>query len=118
MRIQLQTAVLWAPRLLGIAATLFIGLFALDAFGEGRTASEAIPDFVIHLLPALLLLAIVVVSWTYPWVGGVVFIALAVAYAASVGGRPDWTAVISGPLLIVGVLFLVSWWHGRGLRIA
>jgi hypothetical protein len=110
---RLQNVLVWAPRILGIAASLFIGLFALDAFGHGRTALEALPEFAIHLLPAVLLLGVVAVSWTRAWLGGVAFIALAVAYAAGVRGRPDWIAAISGPLLVVGVLFLISWRQHR-----
>jgi len=37
------------------------------------------------------------------------FIALAVIYAVMVRGRVDWMAAISGPLLVVGLLFLASW---------
>jgi hypothetical protein len=52
--------------------------------------------------PATLLPAVVVASWR----GGVHFIACAVAYAAIAYGHLDWIAVISGPLTLVGVLFL------------
>ena len=54
---------LWSPRILGIVVSLFIGLFALDAFSQGRPFIEALPDFVIHLIPAFVLLALVGASW-------------------------------------------------------
>ena len=97
---------LWLPRLLGIALALFLAVFALDAF-SGQPLSEAVPDFAVHLLPALVVLGVVAVAWRYPWFGGVAFIGFAVLYAASVR-RVDWIAVIGGPLLAVGVLFLWS----------
>jgi hypothetical protein len=97
----------WVPRILGIAVALFVGLFALDAFGQGRPLAQALGDFAIHLIPAFLLLAVVAVAWRYPWVGAVAFMGLAVAYAIS-ARRVDWIAVIAGPLFIVGVLFLLS----------
>jgi hypothetical protein len=31
-------------------------------------------------------------------------------------GGLDWILVISGPLTLVGVGFLVSWWAQRGFR--
>ena len=99
---------LWIPRVLGVAVCAFLGLFALDAFSTGRGLA-ALPDFLIHLVPSLLLLAVVAASWRHPWVGGVAFIGLAVAYAFMVRGRVDWILVISGPLFIVGVLFLWAW---------
>ena len=97
---------LWLPRLLGIAVALFLAVFALDAFST-QSLWEAAPDFAVHLLPALVVLGVVAVAWRYPWVGGVAFIGFAILYAVSVR-RMDWIAVIAGPLLAVGLLFLWS----------
>jgi uncharacterized membrane protein YgaE (UPF0421/DUF939 family) len=96
-------ALVWAPRILGIAVALFIGVFALDALGEGPRA------ILLHLVPTFVLLLAVFLAWHRPWVGALVFVALAVVYAATVPARPDWILVISGPLLVVGLLFLWSW---------
>lgn len=104
---------LWSPRILGIAVSAFLGLFALDAFAPGTPPARALVDFAIHLVPAAVLLGIVVLSWRWPWIGGIAFVLLAGAYALSVRFRPDWTLLISGPLLAVGVLFLWSWRSGR-----
>jgi hypothetical protein len=100
---------LWSPRVLGIFVCIFLSLFALDAFNESRSFSEALLAFAIHVAPAVLLLAVVAASWRWEWLGGVVFIGLAVAYVTIAGSRLDWILVISGPLLIVGTLFLASW---------
>jgi hypothetical protein len=102
---------LWSPRILGILVALFLGAFALDAAGEG------IPAFLLHAAPALLLLAAVAVSWRWQWVGGAVFIALALFYTAIALRRVDWILIISGPLLVVGVLFIWSWRYHKELHI-
>lgn len=108
---------LWAPRVLGIAVCLFIGMFALDAFSEGRPLSGTIPAFLIHLIPALMLLVTVALSWRWEWVGGITFVTLATLYAVMVSrNHPDWMFIISGPLLVVGALFLWSWRHHGELR--
>jgi len=105
---------LWSPRALGIVVSLFIGVFALDAFNPAKPILEALPDFAIHLVPALVILALVVASWQREWIGGLGFIGFAVLYSLAVGARHvDWVLAISGPLLVVGVLFLVSWQHRR-----
>jgi hypothetical protein len=96
--------------------TAFLAMFALDAFGEGKPFIQALAEFAIHLVPALLLLAIVAMSWRWEWVGGIAFVALAAAYVAMVPGRLDWILVISGPLLLIGVLFLASWWFHEELH--
>jgi hypothetical protein len=101
---------LWAPRVLGVLASVFIGMFALDAFSAGKPWPAALPDFFVHLIPAFVLLGIVVVSFPRPWIGAIGFIGLATAYALLVPkGHLDWTFAISGPLIVVGVLFLWSW---------
>jgi hypothetical protein len=103
---------LWSPRILGILVSLFIGIFALDAFGEGKPFFQALLDFGIHLVPAFVLLTLVAASFRWEWIGGVAFIGLAVLYAVTMSqGRLDWMLPISGPLAIVGALFLWSWLH-------
>jgi hypothetical protein len=101
---------LWAPRIGGILVAAFLGLFALDAF-DGRSLGAAIPAFAVHLIPSTLVLAAVAIAWRFEWLGAGVFLGLAVLYAVMVRGRLDWVAIISGPLAVVGVLFLASWRH-------
>jgi hypothetical protein len=99
---------LWLPRVAGVALSGFLSLFALDAFG-GKAFLEALPEFLIHLAPSALLLAIVALAWRLPLVGAAAFPVLALGYAMMVRWRLDWVAVIGGPLVILGVLFFLSW---------
>lgn len=105
---------LWSPRILGILVSVFIGMFALDAFSEGKPFPGALADFIVHLVPAFVLLAFVIAAFRRPWIGAVAFIGLAIAYAAMAKARVDWMLAISGPLLAVGLLFFWSWFlRGR-----
>jgi hypothetical protein len=105
---------LWSPRILGTLVSVFLGMFALDAFSPGKPILESVPGFFIHLIPALTVLGVVILSWQREWIGGLACIGLAIAYALSVGARhADWALAISGPLLVVGTLFLWSWQHRR-----
>ena len=107
----------WVPRLLGILVSAFVGLFALDAFSAGKPFTDAVLDFLIHLLPALMLLTVVALSWRREWIGAVVFIGLAVLYSLTMArGHLDWMLLIGTPLLIVGALFLWSWLDQRVAR--
>ena len=101
---------LWGPRILGIMVSLFLGVFALDALDAGVVA------FLLHMAPTLLLLLVVAASWRWEWVGGAVFTLLAVLYAVPAWSRGEWLLVISGPLLLTGLLFLWSWRHRRDRR--
>ena len=102
---------LWAPRILGMLVCLFLSVFALDAFGGGKTFIQALPDFLVHIAPMLILLGVVSVSWRWQWVGGLVFTGLATGYAYFARDHVSWLLVVGGPLLIVGVLFFWSWLH-------
>jgi hypothetical protein len=100
---------LWVPRILSLALCVFAGLFALDAFGSGKPVAAALVDFAIHLIPAAVVLALALLSWRWPHAGGAGFVALAVIYATTMGrGRADWILAIAGPLLLVGLLFLLG----------
>ena len=101
---------LLVPRVLGIAVALFVGMFALDAVGEG------LPALIVHLLPAVLLLLVVALAWRRRWLGGVAFVGLGVAYAAIAWPRGTWMLTISAPLLIVGGLYFWSWRRSRGFK--
>ena len=90
----------------------FLALFALDAFGSNRSFVETLPEFLAHLAPAGLVLAVVGLTWHRPWLGAAAFAALASAYAL-VARRLDWILAISGPLLIVAASFGWSGWYGR-----
>jgi hypothetical protein len=101
---------------LGIALCLFLSVFALDAFGGGKSVPQALADFAIHVAPMILLLVIVALSWRWEWLGGVVFTTLALAYAVWARQHPQWIAAVGAPLLVVGILFLWSWSHHRRLH--
>jgi len=101
-----EKAWLWAPRLLALAVSLFLGVFSLDVFSDGRSFFEALPDFLMHLVPAAIVIAIVALAWRREWIGGVAFTALAAAYAIVARDHVSWIAVISGPLALVAVLYL------------
>jgi hypothetical protein len=109
---------LWSPRVLGILVCLFLSLFALDAFSSGKSVLQAVPDFLIHVAPMVILLGVVALSWRWEWVGGVAFTGLALAYAYAARHHASWIPVVAGPLLIVGVLFLWSWSQHRRLHSA
>ena len=104
--------VIWAPRLVGVAAAAFMALFALDAF-NGKPLSEALPDFVIHLVPAAIVGLAVVIAWRYPLAGAIGLGGLAIGYALIVQNRPDWILSISVPLALVAVMFAISAAIGR-----
>jgi len=108
----------WTPRVLCILFAVFLSIFALDVF-EGKGFWETALALLMHLLPSTILVIIVlVVSWRREWIGGVLFNALAVFYIVYFWGKGPWYiyAAISGPLFVVGILFLLNWRFRSELR--
>ena len=116
MTLRSGALLLWCPRVLGILVCLFLSLFALDAFSGSKSVGQGVTDFFIHVAPMLALLGVVALSWRWEWVGGSVFTALAPTYAYVVRQHLSWILVVSGPLFLVGILFLWSWMQHRRLH--
>jgi hypothetical protein len=102
-------ALLWIPRIGGIAMGLFLAIFALDAFAAGTPVFQALPAFLLHLVPSLAVLGVVALSWRFPLVGAFAFLGMALAYGISVHWRLDWVAAIAVPLVVIALLFVASW---------
>jgi uncharacterized membrane protein HdeD (DUF308 family) len=108
----------WAPRALCIVVAIFISMFALDVFGEGKGFWETTLALLMHLIPTYIVLIVLAIAWRWEWVGAAVFIALGVLYIVTAWGRFPWGtyALISGPLFLVGILFLLNWLYRGRLR--
>lgn len=101
----------WAPRVLGLGFTLFLGLFAMDVFTEGYGILETVAALFYHLAPAGIVLLILVIAWRWAWIGALVYPCLAAWYLLSTLSRIHWSngVVIAGPLFLLGALFLMDW---------
>ena len=110
----------WTPRALCIVFTLFISMFALDVFGEGRGLWQTFVALTMHLIPTFLLVAILWVSWHREWIAGALFPLLGVVYIAWAWNRPfaSWWGLLlmAGPPVLTGALFLLNWHFRSELR--
>ena len=107
----------WLPRILGILFTLFISIFALDAFGEGIPFLEAVVGFLIHLVPTYIMIAILLIAWKWELVGGILFILAGGSYMIWMH-IPHWTAflLIGGPPILIGILFIAVHFSSKRAR--
>lgn len=111
-----RRSLLWAPRILSVAFIGFLSLFALDVFGEGHGFWKTIVALATHLIPSLILLVGLVLSWRREWVGAVLYGAAGMLYAVWAATRPippairlTWILAIAGPAFVVAALFLTNW---------
>jgi hypothetical protein len=92
----------WVARFLSFLLVAFFAMFAADGWGYEPLI------FLAHLIPAFIMLALALASWRWPRMVGITYIVLAIVYAVAVWTRYDWVAVISGPLILTGVLHILG----------
>ncbi|MDP2924847.1 MAG: hypothetical protein Q8N99_00585 [Nanoarchaeota archaeon] len=113
----------WTPRILSILFILFLAMFSLDVFEGDYGFWGTIAALFIHNIPALILLAVIIISWRYEIVGGVVFILAGILYIAIILMNMlknsfevymlSYSLIIAGPAIFIGVLFLLNWYKKR-----
>jgi uncharacterized ion transporter superfamily protein YfcC len=91
-------------RTTGLVVFLFIAVLAADSVAEGLGA------FFVHLIPSIIVLALVLVAWRWDLLGGLAFIFLACAYGFVARPHVSWILSVSLPLAATGALFV---WSGR-----
>lgn len=114
----------WLPRIICILAILFISLFAADAFDHGENIWQKIGDFLMHLVPSFILLVFLVVAWKWELIGGIIFVIIGIVFSPfifmhnykmndSIGISLGTIMLITFPFIVVGVLFLLSYWFKK-----
>jgi len=110
----------WTPRVLSLLFALFVGLFALDVFGEGYGFWKTVIALLIHLLPVFVLLIGLALAWRWAWVGALIFLGFSAWYLAAFWGRFPLSVylIMAGVPFVVGLLWLVDWHYRAELRTA
>ena len=108
----------WIPRVLCIVFILFTSLFALDVFSESKGIGQIILDLLMHLIPTFILTIVLILTWRREWIGGILFISMGFLYIINMWGKfPLATYILmAGPLIIIGILFLLNWKFREVLR--
>ncbi|HUX53209.1 MAG TPA: hypothetical protein VMV56_02210 [Williamwhitmania sp.] len=110
----------WLPRIISILAILFVSLFAADAFSPDLTFWQQLGAFIIHLIPSFILLFFLIIAWKWEYVGGIIFMIIGLGTSPLIFilnyrmNHSIWLSsaiilTITIPLVIVGFLFVVSY---------
>ena len=104
----------WAPRIAGIVIIFFVSLFSLDVFEMEGTPLQLLAAFLIHSVPALIMIVLLVFAWRWPVVGFVAFLAAGLFFLRFVipNFNPGTLMLFTIPLLLISGLFFADWrWH-------
>ena len=122
MKKKISKALYWTPRILSIMFIIFLALMSLDIFSMELGFWGTIIGLFMHNIPALVLLAVLLISWKYEIVGGISFILAGLLYIVFVLMRNpfewyylSWIAQISGIAFLIGILFIIGWNKKRGI---
>jgi hypothetical protein len=99
----------WIPRILTIIAILFVMMFSIDVFEGNEPLSKQLIGFLIHNIPAWILIGVLVVAWKWEIAGGSLFILCSLAGSLVFGGfrgNPG-SLIVMAPFLLIGILFIV-----------
>lgn len=106
----MDAAFTWTPRILALAHSLFLGVFALDAFEGDDSLVRKILGFIIHLAPTFAELAALGIAWRRKVLGGGIFLALS-GFSFLITGTENTLPVycmIALPPAVAGLLFIAS----------
>ncbi len=108
----------WSPRVLAVLFALFLSLFAMDVFNEPGGFISIAAAFLIHLIPAFIILIVLLISWKREWIGAFIYMFLGFYYIYTAADKFDYItlAVISGPLFLLSVLFFIGWFVKKNKR--
>lgn len=115
MKYNTKIILYWTPRVFTLFFALFISIFALDVFSSGYPIWKIPIALFMHLIPSIIILIILAVSWKWEWVGGIVYMGLAVYSILGMwrGKGASFLFLISAPLFILGILFLLGWFYRK-----
>ncbi len=100
---------LWTPRVLAIGMIIFLGLFALDVFEEGKSVSQILIGLLMHLVPNYILGFLLLIAWKKEILGGSLFLLTGLGFWYFFNNPFFVNLLIFGPLFLIGILFIL---HG------
>ena len=106
MNVTAKQILIWSPRVLCIIFAIFLSIFAMDVFSEDYDLGETILALLMHLIPTIMIVFMLVIAWRWEGIGAILFIVLPLLFLI-MSRWESW--IISGPLLLVGILFLFNW---------
>ena len=99
----------WSPRVLATLAILFMMLFSMDCFEGSYALKEQLICFLMHNIPAGIVIVALIVAWKWELAGGILFLLAALAgsiiFKAFSGN--SGVLIVLMPFVLTGILFIL-----------
>lgn len=114
----------WLPRILCIAAILFVSMFAADAYNPDYSFWQLVQAYFMHLIPSFILLLLLIVAWKWELIGGIFFASVGIIFSPflfmfnyrmnhSVWISLSVILMITVPFAVIGLLFMLSYYKKK-----
>ena len=107
----MKKILIWLPRISSILYIVVLTLIVLNVFSHGYIVWDTSTALVLHLMPTGVVLVLILIAWRWEGLGAFIFVCMAAVYALMTRDRfaPETHWKIFGPLLIIALLFMLSW---------
>lgn len=108
----------WTPRILSIIFILFLAMSSLDVITPEASFGDIVLGLLMHNIPVFILTIILIIARKKEIVGAIAFILAGAAYLGFTIFNLitnfqwyylAWSIQIAGPVILVGILFLIGW---------
>ena len=92
---------------------------SLDVFSSELSFWQTLGALFMHNIPTLVLLVVLLISWKYEIVGGIVFILGGLLYIVLLLRNPfewymlSWSIQIAGVAFFIVILFFINWFKKK-----
>lgn len=94
----------YLPRLLSVVLVIFFALF----IAEGFSLDFSWVDSLYHLILTLVVVAIAIIAWKKPNIGGWIFVVLGIFFMIFFSNPISNGLIIGSVPLVIGILFLIE----------
>ncbi len=117
MNRSITSMLIWTPRVLGILFVLFIVLFSFDVLEMDGGFWALMAGFVIHNLPAIVLIIALFLAWRREWIGAAGYFAVGLWFLVIAGSRDRlFVGIFVVIPILIATLFLIGWIYRRQIQ--
>ncbi|MBP2639005.1 MAG: hypothetical protein H6Q72_4912 [Firmicutes bacterium] len=112
--------IVWPPRILSLLFIITIALMSMDVIRPELSPLQILAGLLMHNIPTIVMIVVLSIAWKHEIVGGLAFLLAGLLYIfMTARAKIDWSVALSwnltiaAPALLIGILYLISWYKKR-----